>query len=61
MEFEDKGLDPGTYIPKATFTLTDADGFYKDLLETWDIEKDCITFDKRLMAVANGCQYAPDT
>lgn len=60
MEFEDKGLDPGTYIPKATFTLTDADGFYKDLLETWGIEKDWITFDKRLMAVANGCQYAPD-
>lgn len=34
MEFEDKGLDPGTSIPNATFILKDSDGFYKDIEET---------------------------
>ncbi|CAO2657798.1 Nn.00g070580.m01.CDS01 [Neocucurbitaria sp. VM-36] len=58
MEFEDKGLDPGTYIPNATLILEDSDGFHKDLEDTWGIEQSWITFDQRLMKIENGCQFA---
>ncbi|KAF2819903.1 putative glycosyl hydrolase, family 18 [Ophiobolus disseminans] len=58
MEFEDKGLTVGTYIPNATFVLKDSDGFYKDLESTWGIEQSWITFDRRLMRIENGCQHA---
>ncbi|KAH9871192.1 hypothetical protein J1614_006768 [Plenodomus biglobosus] len=58
MEFEDKGLDPNTYIPNATFTLTDSAGFYKDLEATWGIEQSWITFGRRLIKIENGCQFA---
>jgi hypothetical protein len=51
MEFEDKGLDPSTTIPKATFTLKDSDSFYKDLENTWGIEKTWITFDRKHMQI----------
>ncbi|KAL2193085.1 hypothetical protein P885DRAFT_46060 [Corynascus similis CBS 632.67] len=44
--------------PNTTFTLTDRDGFFKDILETWGIEEDWIRFDKRRMSLSNGCQYA---
>jgi hypothetical protein len=57
MEFEARALsaDP---IPNATYTLTDKDGFYKDLSETWGIDKEWITFGKRQMRINNGCQYS---
>jgi hypothetical protein len=58
MEFEDKGLNPGTDIPNATFILKDSDGFYKDLEDTWGIEKSWVTFDRRLMKIQNGCQFS---
>jgi hypothetical protein len=60
MEFEDKGLDPDVRIPNATFVLKDSDGFYKDLAETWGIEKSWISFGRRRMQYSNGCQYAGD-
>ncbi len=45
-------------IPNATYTLTDSQGFYKDILETWGIEESWIRYDKRHMRTNNGCQYA---
>lgn len=57
MEFEAAPLSADR-IPNATYTLTDSDGFYKDLDETWGIDKDWIRFDKRQMRINNGCQYA---
>lgn len=57
MEFEDKGLGPGTVIPNATFILKNSKGFYDDLAETWGIEESWITFDRRHMKTNNGCQY----
>ncbi|KAK1966080.1 glycoside hydrolase [Colletotrichum sublineola] len=44
--------------PNTTFTLNDREGFFKDILETWGIEEGWITFDKRRMSLANGCQNA---
>jgi hypothetical protein len=58
MEFEDKGLNPSTRIPNATFTLKDSDGFYKDIYDNLGIEKDWIKFDRRLIKIQNGCQYS---
>jgi hypothetical protein len=58
MEFEDKGLDPGTTIPNATFTLRDSKAFYEDLATTWGIDESWIRFDRRRMKISNGCQYA---
>ncbi|KAL5114914.1 hypothetical protein ACEQ8H_007161 [Pleosporales sp. CAS-2024a] len=46
------------YIPNATYTLTDADGFYKDLSDTWGVDKEWITLGKRQIRINNGCQYA---
>ncbi|VBB80335.1 Putative Glycoside Hydrolase Family 18 [Podospora comata] len=43
--------------PNTTFTLTDRDGFFKDIFDTWGIEKDWIRFAKRQMSLANGCQF----
>lgn len=57
MEFQ-KGTISSDYIPNATFTLKDENGFYNDLSETWGIEKAWITMGKRLMRINNGCQYA---
>ncbi|KAL6161323.1 hypothetical protein ACJBU6_00443 [Exserohilum turcicum] len=57
IEFQ-KGTLDGDYIPNATFTLKDKDGFYNDLSETWGIDKEWITMGKRLMRINNGCQYA---
>ena len=39
MEFQ-KDMLGGDYMSNATFTFRDDDGFYKDLSETWGIEKD---------------------
>ncbi|CZS91648.1 uncharacterized protein RCO7_06969 [Rhynchosporium graminicola] len=44
--------------PNTTFTLTDRDGFFTELLNTWGIEEEWITFGKRQMSLANGCKYA---
>ncbi|KAK2063170.1 hypothetical protein LY76DRAFT_642709 [Colletotrichum caudatum] len=55
------GFDPtgfGGYHPNSTFTLTDREGFFKDIIETWGIEEEWITFSKRQMSLANGCQFA---
>jgi hypothetical protein len=57
MEFE-KGTLDGDYIPNATFTFKDENGFYNDLSETWGIDKEWIKMGKRLMRINNGCQYA---
>ncbi|KAH7311959.1 family 18 glycosyl hydrolase, partial [Rhexocercosporidium sp. MPI-PUGE-AT-0058] len=55
-EFDPTGFGGGQ--PNTTFTLTDRDGFFKDILETWGIEEEWIKFDKRQMSLANGCQFA---
>lgn len=47
------GLD----VPRATYTLTNATGFYADIAETWGIDKSWIRFDKRHMKLINGCQF----
>ncbi|KAJ3573081.1 hypothetical protein NPX13_g4829 [Xylaria arbuscula] len=52
-------LDPKT-VPNATFTLNDADGFFKDLEDTWGIDKSWIKFGDRFVKGSNGCQYAGD-
>lgn len=57
MEFEISMID-STYIPNATFSLTDEDGFFKDLGNTWGIDEDWVKFGKRHMRTNNGCQYA---
>jgi hypothetical protein len=58
MEFEDKGLDVGERIPNATFSFKDEQGFWKDLGETWGIEKSWVSFGRRRMQYSNGCQGA---
>lgn len=56
VEFDPTGF--GGDYPNSTFTLTDREGFFKDIFETWGIEEEWIKFDKRQMSLANGCQYA---
>ncbi|KFZ10472.1 hypothetical protein V501_05180 [Pseudogymnoascus sp. VKM F-4519 (FW-2642)] len=51
------GIDP---LPNATFTLTDPNGFWKDIEEEWGIEKSWITFGKQLISLATGCEWAGD-
>ncbi|KAI2782388.1 putative glycosyl hydrolase, family 18 [Daldinia loculata] len=59
MEFQRSIADGDqTPIPNATFTLKDADGFWKDIGEEYGIEESWIKFGRRLMRVNNGCQYA---
>ncbi|KAJ5056167.1 hypothetical protein J3E72DRAFT_200340 [Bipolaris maydis] len=58
MEFGDKGLDVGERIPNATFSFKDEEGFWKDLGETWGIEKSWVSFGRRRVRHSNGCQYA---
>ncbi|KAF1972056.1 glycoside hydrolase [Bimuria novae-zelandiae CBS 107.79] len=41
----------GDYIPNATFTLKDKDGFFKDLADTWGIAQEWIDFGNRLIRV----------
>lgn len=48
----------GVEIPNATFTLTDSEGFYKDMAETWGIEESWITFHRRHLRTNNGCQFS---
>ncbi|KAF2119736.1 hypothetical protein BDV96DRAFT_642744 [Lophiotrema nucula] len=55
-EFESRAFSED-HIPNATFTLTDGEGFYKDLSDTWAIDEDWIRYDKRHMRTNNGCQY----
>lgn len=57
MEFEVRTLD-STYIPNATFTLTDSEGFWSDIGEKWGIVESWVKFGKRHMRTNNGCQYA---
>ncbi|KAI0882847.1 putative glycosyl hydrolase, family 18 [Annulohypoxylon maeteangense] len=57
METQKSMLD-GTAIPNATFTLKDADGFWKDIGDEFGIDESWIKFGRRLMRVNNGCQYA---
>ncbi|KAG7287400.1 hypothetical protein NEMBOFW57_006911 [Staphylotrichum longicolle] len=56
VEFDPTGF--GGNHPNTTFTLTNREGFFKDILETWGIAEEWIKFDKRQMSLANGCQYA---
>jgi hypothetical protein len=59
IEFEQPMIG-GVEVPRTTYTLADADGFYADIAETWGIDQSWIRFDKRLMKPQNGCQYADD-
>jgi hypothetical protein len=59
MEFEAPPLSSSN-IPNATYSLTDENGFYQDLSDTWGIDKEWITFGKRQMRINNGCQYSGD-
>ncbi|XDG05350.1 hypothetical protein ABKA04_004965 [Annulohypoxylon sp. FPYF3050] len=59
MEFQREIADGDqTPIPNATFTLKDKDGFWKDIGDEYGIDESWIKFDRRLMRVNNGCQYA---
>jgi hypothetical protein len=53
----DPSLGFGGDYPNTTFTLTDRQGFFADIFETWGIEEEWIKFDKRRMSLANGCQF----
>ncbi|KID93428.1 Glycoside hydrolase, subgroup, catalytic core, partial [Metarhizium majus ARSEF 297] len=57
---EEKKLDmlDVRYIPNATFTLTDDDGFWKEIGEKYGIEKSWVDFGRRRMRTSNGCQFA---
>jgi hypothetical protein len=55
---EDIGL--GANIPNATYIMKDKDGFFKDILEEYGIEKDWIKFGRKRVREATGCQYAED-
>ena len=57
IEFE-QSMISNTVVPRTTYTLTNATGFYADIAETWGIDPSWIRFDKRLMKPGNGCQYA---
>ncbi|RYP14424.1 hypothetical protein DL765_006367 [Monosporascus sp. GIB2] len=57
MEFQVPTLS-STYIPNATFTLTDSEGFWKDIGGEWGVEESWIKFGRRLMRINNGCQFA---
>ncbi|KAI0181182.1 putative glycosyl hydrolase, family 18 [Hypoxylon sp. FL1284] len=59
MEFQRSIADGDqTPIPNATFHFKDEDGFWKALGDEYGIQKDWVKFDRRLMRVNNGCQYA---
>lgn len=60
MEFEKLSTNLAEYIPNATFILKDPDGFYKDIEATWGIEQSWIMYDRRLMKIGQGCQFAGD-
>ncbi|PVI08686.1 glycoside hydrolase family 18 protein [Periconia macrospinosa] len=57
MEFPPKALSTD-YIPNATFSFTDESGFYKDISDSFGIDKEWISIGKRHMRTNNGCQYA---
>lgn len=50
--------EPNLVLPNATFELTDAEGFWKDIGEEYGVEESWITFGRRHMRTSNGCQYA---
>ncbi|KAL2131638.1 hypothetical protein VTI74DRAFT_4792 [Chaetomium olivicolor] len=47
-----------TIIPRASFTLTDSEEFYKDIAEIYGIDREWIKFGNCLVRTNNGCQYA---
>lgn len=57
IEFE-QPMVGGLDVPRTTYMLVDADGFYADIAETWGIDQSWIRFDKRLMKLQNGCQFS---
>jgi hypothetical protein len=54
------GLDRYADIHNATYTLKDADNFWKDLNDEFGVEKSWVKFGRRHVRTNNGCQYAPD-
>jgi hypothetical protein len=59
MEFVKEGFSD-TKMINATFSFKDEDGFFKDMAETWGIDKSWISFGKRRVQYSNGCQYAEE-
>ncbi|KAF1973227.1 putative glycosyl hydrolase, family 18 [Bimuria novae-zelandiae CBS 107.79] len=57
-EFVPVSTISGGSIPNATFSLKDENGFYSAIAESWGIEKEWITFGKRLVKINNGCQWS---
>jgi hypothetical protein len=56
-EFEDTGFASSKMV-NATFRFKNEDGFWKDLGETWGIDKSWVSFGKRRVQYSNGCQNA---
>jgi hypothetical protein len=54
-EFEDTSFS-STNMVNATFRFKDEDGFWKDLGETWGIDKTWVSFGRRRVQYSNGCQ-----
>lgn len=48
----------GDYIPNATFTPLNENEFFKDLSDTWGIDKDWVKFGNRLLRANNACMGA---
>lgn len=46
------------YIPAATFSLQDKNGFWKDIGDEYGIDESWVEFGRRNMRTGNGCQYA---
>ncbi|KAF2003786.1 glycoside hydrolase family 18 protein [Amniculicola lignicola CBS 123094] len=59
MEFQVKTIS-NIDVPNATYSLTDSSAFYNDIYDTWGIEESWIEYGKRLMKIANGCQFSED-
>ena len=45
-------------VSNATWTMTDSDGFYKDIANVYGIDKSWIVIGDRDMKLKNGCQFA---
>jgi chitinase len=49
-----------TYLPPTYYTLNDRDGFFNDLLSTYGIEEDWITFGSKIEYISPGCHPGSD-
>ncbi|UKZ82482.1 hypothetical protein TrVFT333_010271 [Trichoderma virens FT-333] len=49
-----------TKVPNVTYTLTDSDGFYKAIDQSYGVEKDWIKFGNTDVQLTNGCQFEAD-